>query len=337
MDPPFDKSKSETAAWLACGKDCSSECVGGRCKYEQSYAEGSSIKGFWFQDKMMLGDAAESNPAVVAQLGCHSSENELFYIQRANGILGLAPYQGGRPTILNELFADASHVDNNIFSICLAAWGGALNVGGYNRSYWTGKPQWIPLQLQRYYTVALQSMQVDGQVVAEGEAHFGTAILDSGTTYTYFPADVYHGMDNAITKYCAAHGGCAAQPIGNCWKITGPAGPTQFPVVAMRFNGALVYWPASSYLFQRGDTQVWCRAYGESGFARSTLLGSTWMIGKEIIFDIQTRVLGLSRPIAQLIAARLPNLSASTVLARQASTPRRPPTALSRYALCSAS
>lgn len=56
--------------------------------YHQSYTEGSSIEGYWFEDYVSLDDHDELNPAVMTKLGCHTSENKLFYTQKANGRRG---------------------------------------------------------------------------------------------------------------------------------------------------------------------------------------------------------------------------------------------------------
>ena len=53
--------------------------------------EGSSIQGDWFSDEIRLGDAVQNNPPVRGgYMGCHRKEDNLFFTQKANGILGLA-------------------------------------------------------------------------------------------------------------------------------------------------------------------------------------------------------------------------------------------------------
>jgi len=301
LDALFDISRSATATWVNCSGDCTAGCSNGKCLYAQTYTEGSSISGYWFRDYIALGDAPQHNPPVVAQVGCHREERKLFYTQRANGILGLAPHRGGRPTILTDLFHDTAHVNRDVFSICLATWGGKLSVGGYNASLHTAALQWIPLTFGRYYEVVLSSMDVGGadgmpsNVIGVGQDAFGVAMLDSGTTYTYFPDDIYLKLDAAIVSYCASHAGCLAVQDGSCWSVINTvAGPSSFPLVGMYFSGVLVHWSPQSYLYQRGETNKWCRAYASNGDMRQTVLGATWMLNRDVILDFQTQMVGIA-------------------------------------------
>lgn len=157
IDPNFDIAKSKTAKWMQCGKGCRGSCKQGHCAYHQGYQEGSSISGYWFQDWVRLGDAIQRNPPVYTNVGCHYNENKLFYTQKANGILGIR----GSGNLLHALFKDKAHIESQIFSICLAEWGGRLVVGGHNKSYHRGKIQWTAVTPSSY-GVGLSSMKVLG-------------------------------------------------------------------------------------------------------------------------------------------------------------------------------
>jgi hypothetical protein len=258
----------------------------------ESYVEGSSVNGFWFEDYVSLGDMREHNPPVRVQLGCNSNEESLFFTQRANGIMGLAPFQEGRPTILTDLFHDANKAVNSmIFSICLAEWGGQLNVGGYNVSYHTAPSQWIPLKKGRYYAVQLDALHVGDQLVVHGSEYFKDAILDTGTTYTRLPEAVFSAFDSQLRKYCQVNEGCGATRVGvGCWR----AGSLQgFPLVQMRFGQLLVDWQAEAYLVQQGNG-LWCRGYRKGGPSSQTILGANWMMWKELIFDLESWRLGVA-------------------------------------------
>merc|ERR1712224_919714 len=88
IDAAYEPGKSESHMWLNCSVDlCMGSCSEGHCSYHQGYTEGSSLDGWYFVDYVSLGD----NPAVFAELGCHIDEKKLFYTQKVNGILGLAP------------------------------------------------------------------------------------------------------------------------------------------------------------------------------------------------------------------------------------------------------
>merc|ERR1712079_216393 len=163
IDPAFDFRNSTTAAWLTCAECRWSRCDQGHCSYRQGYTEGSSISGYWFKDYVRLGDSIQHNPPVMTKMGCHHSENKLFYTQKANGILGVAPGGGVHTmTLLQNLFQDRQHGQSSVFSICLAEWGGRLVVGGYNKSYHTGPIQHIALSNVGSYRVQLTGMRING-------------------------------------------------------------------------------------------------------------------------------------------------------------------------------
>jgi len=328
LDPQFDISLSASATWLNCSRNyCSKGCQNSHCSYQETYSEGSSITGRWFDDKVRLGDSFEDNKPVYANLGCHTNENKLFYTQRANGIMGLAPsYEGsdGRPTFLQDLFRDKQHVDAQIFSICLADWGGRLTVGGYDTSYHNEadvhkhgscsaeRPcpgdgaQWIDMTASHYYFIFPQGMTLDGEPAATGPRDFGVTVVDSGTTFTYLPLPIFQSIVAHLTHYCANHNGCGASqepvagsglqgPGAHCWRLNNPnEGPKYFPTIKFQFaRGIEVDWDAWGYLHQRGQPGVWCQTFMQSSLFQ-TVLGISWMIHRDIIFDIKHGQLGVA-------------------------------------------
>jgi len=309
LDPAFDIGQSSTAKWLRCGDGCVRGCVEGQCAYRETYSEGSTISGRWFDDLVELGDSFQKNPPVHARLGCHTNENKLFYTQRANGIMGLAPssdgVNGSRPTVLQDLFRDKSHVSTEIFSMCLATWGGRLTVGGYDTSYHRPgqEVQWTPMRAAHYYFVFPEGLALLGsggvapKVVAMTNGEFGVTIIDSGTTYTYFPGPVFRTLVGDLLSYCDAHGGCSATREGNeCFRLNDVmGGPDDFPVVKMTFKGgAQIDWSPYGYLHQRGEQGVWCQTFMENHLYQ-TVLGISWMIHQDVIFDLQNGKLGVAK------------------------------------------
>jgi len=304
IDPPFDIEDSKSARWIACGQDCQGTCLQGHCYYTQSYTEGSSISGFWFQDEVSLGDALQGNPPVTATMGCHGDERNLFYTQRVNGILGMAPHRNsGRPTILQDLFTDKRHVNPDVFSMCLNEWGGELVVGGWNRSNHVDRTgvQWIPLSHTGYYSVKPQKLLIGGMDLGFRPEQLGKTLVDSGTTFTYFPQEVFGTLTSALIAACEAKpSACGARRVGrDCWRLDGGAeNPGSFPSLALTFiGGEVVQWPPRAYLFQREDPSLWCHAFADNGAQSDTVLGVSWMIHKDVIFDLEHSRLGVAEAL----------------------------------------
>mmetsp|Transcript_17213 Transcript_17213/g.37302 ORF Transcript_17213/g.37302 Transcript_17213/m.37302 type:complete len:534 (+) Transcript_17213:137-1738(+) len=287
LDPNFDFTKSLTAKWSPCGSGCT--CSQGHCSYSQGYTEGSSISGWYFTDEVQLGDALQHNPPVRMSLGCHQKENNLFYTQKANGIMGIRP-PGRAPTIFDTLYADKAHINGKIFTLCLAEWGGELTVGGVNTSHHTGDVQRVPLVTKRgFYHVALTEMSVGGKVVG---TTFGTTMIDSGTTYTYMSQANYKSLRSLIESQCA-HGACGGTLTGTCWDA--PKGVSKFPFVEMTFDHRIkTRWDPRAYLYRKGAGNKFCYGFENDGPHANTVLGASWMMYKDVIFDLQSDTVGIA-------------------------------------------
>jgi len=246
-------------------------------------------------------------------MGCHQNENKLFYTQKANGILGI----GGSDTLLKVLFRDKTHVTADVFSMCLSEWGGHLTVGGYNSKYHRGDIAWIPLDPDEY-VVDVTAMQVAG---GSPFASFRDTKVDSGTTYTFMGSAQYKTLRSSIETYCQQHNGCGASLSGKCWTVPGLYdGLKLFPTVEVYFGSVLTNWEPRSYLVRWGESSRFCYAFEDDGHDASTVLGASWMLYHDVIFDVTGRRLGIasadcpqyrSRPLAPQAGGEALNLNAT--------------------------
>lgn len=275
------------------------------------------MSGHWFDDLVELDQSENKNPAVHAQLGCHNSENKLFYTQRVNGIMGLAPksdmdYEDQMPTVLHDLFHDKKHITTKVFSLCLASWGGRLAVGGDSSSYHEGEVSWTPLRASYYYSVFPETLSLvppgeastsEGGIAAKemrgdfGSGKFGITIMDSGTTVTYFPEQLFNDLVDALDMYCKENDCKAVRALGmsDCWRMSDRSGgPDRFPPIRFHFEGgAAVDWSPRGYLQRQGTRGLWCQSFMSSP-AEQTVLGISWMQHKDVIFDLTNKRLGIA-------------------------------------------
>eukprot|EP00434_Breviolum_minutum_P012780 symbB.v1.2.011262.t1/scaffold748.1/size165754/16 len=299
MDPVFDIAKSSTASWLRCafGVCPVGRCLSKWCSYYQGYFEGSSISGFWFEEWPV------HNPPVKARMGCHSRENNLFFTQKANGMLGVGPTALDRKNVLDKMLEDKSHVSRRAFSICLAQWGGQFNIGGYNDSYHTGPLQRIPLKLRGFYGVVLTKMEVGSASITD----WGTTMIDSGTTYTYMNSGSYKLLARAVEEACSGGLPRANSPFPSClqsqdpgetkpcggtkyrrecWHL--PNGTSRFPSIKVFFNSVETKWVPEAYLYRKGKTDTYCYGFQDDGPNANTVLGA------EIFFDLENQTVGIA-------------------------------------------
>ena len=320
LDQAFNVQHSSSAVWITCkSSDCfSKSCDRDHCSYEQSYREGSKIQGWFFSDLVSLGDVTDKNPATRAEFGCHSLEEKMFYEQRANGIMGMAPRRDGKPpTFLDNLF-HSPQISKSIFSLCLSPQGGELVVGGANSTRHSAEPVWTDMEIGQYYSIKPQSLSFGG--VSLG-TQFGTnSIVDSGTTFTYLPPSIYTGVIDQIKLKCNSGACSGSRPSGEkCWTAV-----EGFPSMTWKFvDGVEWVWPAKDgYMYFKKSSQLWCYAFEDSQFIE-TVFGASFFVNSDLIFDINAKKLGLAPANCPRVVTR-PNLEPSTV-SSTAAPPSLPP------------
>eukprot|EP01054_Gregarina_sp_Poly1_P009864 Gregarina_sp_Poly_1__9863@NODE_638_length_7016_cov_129_114693_g487_i0_p1_GENE_NODE_638_length_7016_cov_129_114693_g487_i0NODE_638_length_7016_cov_129_114693_g487_i0_p1_ORF_typecomplete_len572_score50_87Asp/PF00026_23/7_7e39TAXi_N/PF14543_6/5_6e30TAXi_C/PF14541_6/4_1e03TAXi_C/PF14541_6/1_3e20_NODE_638_length_7016_cov_129_114693_g487_i047756490 len=340
LDQPFDVAGSKTAERYSCQDHrCISKdvCSGDRvdtCTYTQVYSEGSSIEGFFFSDRIALGDAVDHNSFVTYDyIGCHTRETVLFTTQQASGILGVSFPKGGRqPTVMDVLMGSRS-VNSKVFALCAAEDGGVLSVGGYNSSYHTtsisrpssatnlnwwsvlrgahvaktepAKPSrsivWARIMSDSNYQIPFHKISLLNKELVTGG--FGEVLVDSGTTYSYFPHDVYRTLSKTLLELCKRNNQLpSSQRAGDC-------SPGRSDLICFRFdqdvdkqlrkipsfmvdlgNGGVIEWSARSWLFRKSEN-LWCSAI-EDNRRKQTILGMSFMKNKEVIFDRDNSYIG---------------------------------------------
>merc|ERR1719161_2323905 len=180
-----------------------------------------------------------------------------------------------------------------LFTMCLSEWGGKLTVGGMNKSFhMTDKGPseitYLPMQLSSYYAISLETFRVAGQKIGGSKTAFGRTIVDSGTTYTYLPPKIYSSLRNAITTACNGNK-CGSASGRNCWRTDSLAG---FPTIGVVVSGVETNWFPKSYLFRKGHGNTWCFGF-EDNRMTETVLGATWMLHHDVIFDLEAKRLGV--------------------------------------------
>eukprot|EP00923_Selenidium_pygospionis_P054654 GHVN01095235.1.p1 GENE.GHVN01095235.1~~GHVN01095235.1.p1 ORF type:complete len:575 (-),score=65.09 GHVN01095235.1:281-1855(-) len=315
------------------------------CHYTQSYSEGSSIAGHYFKDVVALGDIERNNTFVPYDyIGCHTRETKLFTTQKANGIMGVSYPKGGRQTtIMDVLFGDGA-INTAVFAICLADDGGILSVGGFDSTIHVpsqsfggvtrvllessdqaeadNKPieqdetvrilgandvevAWAQVRSKSSYTIEISEMTFNGRKLGGNKKEFGSTVVDSGTTYSYFPPHVFKRMAEEMEDVCSKDKRCHPHERGRpCWDLpNGLADIEGIPSFSFTtVGGATVEWGPRSYLY-RGRKGRWCVAIDENR-SRTSLLGMSFMKNMNVIFDRERDRIGF-------VAADCPNHDAN--------------------------
>lgn len=288
-----------------CKKFTRSSCNQDRmCTYSQSYAEGSSLSGVLIEDKVLFGDTFHKFSPLRVPFGCTTSENKLFYDQEADGILGLANSEGG---FIRALY-DNQIIPHYVFSLCLAQNGGYFSVGGLNTTLHNEEVKYLsygdPTNKNKFL-VNLQSIRIDSTFISVNK----NALIDSGTTLTYVPEDMYNKIENTIKNFCSQENRCMGDiytknNLGLCFKLRKNINTVQFlesmPTLTFTFDENVTYdWKPQNYIYNNTNVDkkdnilnycigIYHLKKGE------IILGSTWMHNHDIVFDLQDNRVGFA-------------------------------------------
>ncbi|TMS21982.1 Pepsin A [Larimichthys crocea] len=267
-----------------------------------------------FDHRFAVGDESMTNDADLAYYGIISigtppqsfkvggisvknqifglSESEAPFMQymRADGILGLAyprlSASGATPVFDNMM--KEGLVNQDMFSVYLSSnsqQGSVVTFGGSDPNHYTGSISWIPLSNELYWQITVDSVTVNGQVVAcNGGCQ---AIVDTGTSLIVGPQSSISNINSYV--------GASSQNgdyVVNCNSIG------QMPDVTFHIHGQEFTIPASAYV--RQSQYYGCRTgFGNGG-------DSLWILGDVFIrqyYSIFSRAQNMEEPIAKQLDA----------------------------------
>ncbi|KAF7695347.1 pepsin A-like [Silurus meridionalis] len=237
-----------------------------------------SMTGYLGYDTVTVGGIAVQNQI----FGLSESEAPFMASMTADGILGLA-YQSiaaeGATPVFDSMMSQ-NLVSQDVISVYLSSnsqQGSEVLFGEIDASYYTGNIYWIPLSSESYYQVTMESVTINGQVVAcSGGCQ---AIIDTGTSFIVGPtADI-----NNINSWVGATVDQYGEASVNCNNIP------NMPSITFTLNGYTFTISASSYV--RQDCNVGLSGSGDSLW----ILGDVFIRNYYTIFNRQTNSVGLAR------------------------------------------
>ncbi|RDX57860.1 Aspartic proteinase CDR1, partial [Mucuna pruriens] len=294
--PIFDPSKSTTYKTLPCSSttcqsarstSCSSEDT---CEYTIGYGDGSHSRGDFSVETLTLGSTTGSSVQFPKTLiGC-GHDNTGTFRPEGSGIVGLG---GGSVSLVSQL---SSSIDKK-FSYCLApmfsqtksssklSFGNAAIVAGNGA---VSTPI-VSGEQKVFYYLTLESFSVGRSRVEFGRSSSsrfggeGNIIIDSGTTLTLLPDDVYSNLESAVAD--EIKGERVEDPnelLGLCYKTTS-SGELEVPVITAHFSGADVALNAINTFVQVADGVV-CFAFRSS---ESPIFGNLAQQNLLVGYDLQ--------------------------------------------------
>ncbi|XP_058859934.1 pepsin A-like [Acipenser ruthenus] len=218
-----------------------------------------------------------------------SEPGNAFYYAPFDGIVGLAypSIASGKATPLFDNMMSQHLVSQDLFSFYLnripsTGPQAVLTFGGIDPSYYTGAIQWVPVTSQSYWQVNVDSVKINGQVVACSSVC--EAILDTGTSLMIGSSDAISSIMKMVGLSLQSNGMYAA----SCDNLD------KMPDVVFTING--LDFPMPSYAYTMPVSGGLCK----SGFGHT---GDFWILGEVFmreyysIFDRGNNRVGLAKAV----------------------------------------
>ncbi|XP_019152428.1 PREDICTED: probable aspartic protease At2g35615 [Ipomoea nil] len=204
--PLFEPQKSSSYRSLPCNSPLCSEffcaAAGNVCQYQYSYADESKTVGVIANETLLLGNASFPNVA----FGC-GHQNGGTFTDAASGIVGLG---GGPVSIITQL---SKHIAGK-FAYCLPP-PQPSNISTHIKfgpdaamapdTAVVSTPL-TPKAPATFYWLTLENISVGNKTLRNNQSsetlgrEMGNIIIDSGTTMTYIPPDLYDLLESELKR-----------------------------------------------------------------------------------------------------------------------------------------
>ncbi|KAG5196421.1 hypothetical protein JEQ12_011107 [Ovis aries] len=253
-----------------------------------TYGTGS-MTGILGYDTVEVGGISDTNQI----FGLSETEPGSFlYYAPFDGILGLAYpsiSSSGATPVFDNIW-DQGLVSQDLFSVYLSSneeSGSVVMFGGIDSSYYSGSLNWVPVSVEGYWQITVDSITMNGESIACSDGC--QAIVDTGTSLLAGPTTAISN----IQSYIGASEDSSGEEVISCSSID------SLPDIVFTINGVQYPVPPSAYILQSDDV---CSS-GFEGMDIPTSSGDLWILGDVFIrqyftvFDRANNQIGLA-PVA---------------------------------------
>ncbi|XP_034788619.3 pepsin A-5 [Pan paniscus] len=253
-----------------------------------TYGTGS-MTGILGYDTVQVGGISDTNQI----FGLSETEPGSFlFFAPFDGILGLAYpsiSSSGATPVFDNIW-NQGLVSQDLFSVYLSAddkSGSVVIFGGIDSSYYTGSLNWVPVTVEGYWQITVDSITMNGKTIACAEGC--QAIVDTGTSLLTGPTSPIANIQSDI----GASENSDGDMVVSCSAIS------SLPDIVFTINGVQYPVPPSAYILQSEGSCI----SGFQGMNVPTESGELWILGDVFIrqyftvFDRANNQVGLA-PVA---------------------------------------
>ena len=275
------------------------------CTFSISYSEGSSLNGIFINEIIRFGKNYTKQKGKNIPIGCTTSETHLFYKQEVNGIMGLCNNDYNFVNILYKLGA----IQRNVFCLCYAQLGGVFTIGEINYKLHKENISFFPMLKDRnkYFGLDIKSIFVNDKKIKNFTQGGYNIFIDSGTTISYFNKDVSEEIIYIMGEECKKFNKKEAcgklkhdSVFGYCYYFNNTndlnyAVKNYWPIIHFNLEGYDYKWTPENYVFNlTNDTFIGACMGFNYNYAKKFTFGASWIIGHDIIFDMEKKLLGIA-------------------------------------------
>ena len=275
------------------------------CTFSVYYSENSLIKGLYFNELIYFSNEENNNYKNInnnlVPIGCTTYEDNYFYTQKADGIIGLSNSDSNFIKLLHKYGV----IKNNLFSLCFGQKGGYFSVDEIETKYHNEKIKYINIDNNNYYyTLNINNIKINNNSISNKNY---SSIIDSGLTITKMPTYIVNTIIDYINKICELNENnklCGEyfihKELGSCYKFNSSEELNFtvyniWPNITFSINDYDYIWTPSQYLFEFIENKKIIGCFGFMKNRANTIsLGASWMIGHDIIFDNKNNKIGIA-------------------------------------------
>ena len=224
-------------------------------------------------------------------IGCSLKETGFLMSALADGIIGL---NNNAKSFISMMYRK-QFIPQNLFSLCLDNEGGYLSLGNiYTKYHICPEIEYIDYNpTKESYEIKTEKIQIkDIEIKSEY-----ISIINSGSTITYFPEQVFNEISYAFFSICSEYNGQCGElkrieGYGICSDFKNTdiylnATRYIFPLIKIKFNNYEFIWKPKNYVlnFSFKNKIRACLGIDTEKNLNKIILGTNFMHGYDIIFD----------------------------------------------------